>query len=221
MALTQKQIEGVVNLFVRIFMDCKDKEEQKLLCINFEDTFGKGIGDWKEKCKEQLVKCKAEEDIISQFDEISNRKQNKDTQIEYSIRLMEENDFEQVRELINKAFDLGLTYFDDNKLKGYLETGYSIVAYRDDEILGVLLAYETPELVMANIYVDTFTVAECVRGCGIGENMINYLQNIAREKEKRVYTLRLHTNKKIEAYQIYNHWGFHEMDRVVMKKYFY
>lgn len=220
MALTQKQIAGVVNLFVRALINSEDKEEQKLLCINFEDTFGKSIEDWKEKCKEKLVEYKAKEDVIDKFDEISNRKQNKVTQIEYSIRMMEEHDFGQVRELINQAFDLGLTYYDDDKLKEYSKNGYSIVAYREDEILGVLLAYETPELVMSNIYIDTFTVAECVRGCGIGESMINYVQNIAKEKEKGVYTLRLLTNKNIEAYQIYKHWGFQEMDRVVMKRYF-
>lgn len=221
MALTQKQIDGVIKLFVRTFVDCKSEEERKILCINFEDTFGNGILDWKEKCKELLVEYKTDEKIIGKFDEISNRKQTKTERLEYSIRLLEEKDFVQVRELINHAFDLGLTIYDDDRMKEFIQAGYSIVAHREDEILGVLMAYETPELVISNIYIDTFTVAESVRGCGMGEKMIEYVQGIARGKEKRVYTLRLQTNKKIDAYQIYKHWGFQEMDRVVMKQYFY
>lgn len=221
MALTQKQISGVIKLFVKTFVNSKSEEERKLLCVNFEDTFGNGILDWKEKCKEQLMEYKIDENIIKKFDEISNRKQNQTDRLEYSIRLLEEKDFVQVRELINQAFDLGLTIYDDDRMKEFIKTGYSIVAYREDEVLGVLMAYETPELLMSNIYIDTFTVAESVRGCGMGEKMIAYIQDIARCKEKIVYTLRLQTNKKLDAYQIYKHWGFQEMDRVVMKRYFY
>ena len=175
MALTQKQIDEVIKLFVRTFVDCKSEEERKLLCINFEDTFGNGILDWKDKCKEQLVEYKTDESIIRKFDEISNRKQNQTDWLEYSIRLLEEKDFIQVRELINHAFDLGLTIYDDDRMKEFIKTGYSIVAHREEEILGVLLAYETPELVMSNIYIDTFTVAGSVRGGGMGEKMIEYI----------------------------------------------
>ena len=144
MALTQNQIKGVVGLFVKSFIYAENEAERKKLYVEFEDTFGRGIKEWEETIRSQIIECAKDKKIIDDFDIIRNRKKNCNLEEICSIRLLEEGDFEQIIEIINSSFDMLLTHLDNEKLIRFSESGYSVVAYKDDEVLGVLLA----ELIM-------------------------------------------------------------------------
>lgn len=219
MALTQNQIKGVVSLFVKSFIYAENEAERKTLYVEFEDTFGRGIKEWEETIRSQIIECTKDKKIIEAFDKIRNRKKAYNLEEICSIRLLEERDFEQIIEIINSSFDMRLTHLDNKKLIRFSESGYSVVAYKDDEVLGVLLAAEILDLNFDTIYIDTFAVAECVRGIGIGRKMLSYLCEIAREKSDYVHTFRLQTDRNMEAYKIYKHWGFRENSLVQMKYY--
>lgn len=219
MALTEKQTEGIVNLFVTAFVNSTDELDRKKILIEFEDAFGKSISGWKSICREKLRQYTSDDTIISCFDKIVNRKEQTDIAEAYAVRMMEETDIKQVREIINAAFKMCLTSFDDEKLKKFVESNYSVVAYHEDEIAGVALAFEMPDYAIPTIYLDTFAVAENVRGYGIGKKMLRYIQKLGRERGLGG-KIKLQTDRKIDAYQIYKHWGFQEDELVHMHSYF-
>lgn len=219
MALTKSQTNGVINLFAKTFVNSNNAKERKKLFIDFEDVFGKEIVEWKSLCREKIREYASEPEIISCFDEFLDR--NRKLQIwndTYQVRLLKETDLEQVRQLINNAFAMVLTLYDDNKFEKFISSGYSVVACNEEEILGVALAYEIPDLNINAIYLDTFTVAENVRGYGLGRKMISHIQSLA--VSNNIYKMKLQTDRKMEAYQIYKHWGFEEIDLVCMTTYF-
>lgn len=85
------------------------------------------------------------------------------------IRLLEKGDYEQVREIMNAAFELMLTNRNYEQFEKFVNAGYSFVAYEDEEILGVILAHEQPDLSYPIVYINSFVVAEHARGRGIGK----------------------------------------------------
>lgn len=217
MALTKSQMNGVIDMFVASFVNSDNKKERKRIFIEFEDIFGKGIVDWQNICREKIEKYTSDSVVVECFDEFVCRKEKQDDNADIMIRLLTENDLEQVRELINTAFTMTLTFYDDDKFKKFIESGYSVVACNGEEILGVALAYEIPNLNVSSIYLDTFTVAEHMRNRGIGKKMLSYIRSLALTD--KVYALTLHTDRNIEAYEVYKHWGFEEDKWVYMKKY--
>ncbi len=219
MALTKKQIEGVTNLFVASFINSSNELDRKKVLIEFEDAFGKSICEWKSICREKIEQRTSDNSIIGCFDEIINRSEQTNITNEYVVRMLEEADLEQVRELINSAFGMCLTFYDDEKFKKFIESGYSVVACNDEEIVGVALAFEMPDYNIATIYLDTFAVAEHVRGCGIGKKMLKHVQKLGKSGG-RAGKIKLQTDRKIDAYYIYKHWGFQEDELVHMHSYF-
>ena len=218
MALTKKQVEGVTSLFVTNFVNSNDELDRKKVLIQFEDAFGKSICEWKSICREKIEQCTSDKRIIECYDEIINQSEQTNTADEYVVRMLEEADLEQVRELINSTFGMCLTFYDDDKFKKFIESGYSVVACNGEEIVGVALAFEMPNYNIATIYLDTFAVAEYVRGHGIGKKMLNYVHKLSDSNGAK--KIKLQTDRKIDAYHIYKHWGFQEDEVVHMHGYF-
>lgn len=219
MALTNKQIEGVLNLFVTSFSNETEETERKKLYFGFEDAFGKGIPDWQELCRKLLQGKNVNDKVLGYYDEIVNRGKNSHEDVVFSIRMFQETDLPQVRELINKNFNMALTCFDDKPFMKFIDSGYSIVAYNGDEIFGVALAYEVPDYNIETIYLDTFVVAEPMRGYGIGKSMFKHIKRLS-QSNSGAKKMKLQTDRKIEAYSIYRHWGFEDDDLVHMHCYF-
>ncbi len=213
MALTARQTEAVITLFARAFMASVDETECKKVLIEFEDDFGRSIPKWKELCRNKLH----DEKQLEVYDKLLNRT-DIDYSKEYQIRLLEEGDLPQVRELMNKAFEMLLTERDDERLKKFVESRYSVVATLGEEIGGVILAFDMPNCNLNTVYIDTFCVAENIRGLGIGKKMFKEVLKLG--KSEGYGKIKLQTDKKIEAYKIYKHLGFAEDDLTHMHMYF-
>lgn len=220
MALTAKQADAIIKLFAKTFVNSTCEKERKVTLRSFEDAFGKSIMNWQMKCREEICKSDTDEGTINCYDALLD-KTNDDLLDSYEIRLFEASDLNQVRELINVTFHMGLIEEDDDKFNAFINSGYSVVAVCGEEICGVALAYEVPELSKCTLYLDTFAVAESLRNCGIGKKMLKHIQAICREKKGRgVNKIKLQTDRNIEAYQIYKHWGFGETELTHMQLYF-
>ena len=155
--------------------------------------------------------------IIDAYINLSTRNDDKNKKVDCEIRPLEKEDFEQVREVMNAAFDLMVADHDIAKFEAFVESGYSFVAYKDEEILGAVLAHEQPDLSIPIVYINSFAVAEHARGQGIGKALFESLRKKVRENH--LLLIKLQTDPKIEAYQIYKHWGMQESELVQMKCY--
>lgn len=216
MALTEKQVQGVCNMFANTFVNAKSEETRRKILVDFEDAFSKGISDWKTICEGLIKELATDTTVIDSYNALSTRKENEQTP-DCDIRPMVKEDFEQVREIINAAFDLAVTEYNEPGFKLFVDSGCSFVACKDDEILGVVLAHVQPELTVPFVYINSFAVAKHVRGTGIGKALFARVKQHACEKH--MYMIKLQTDPKIEAYEIYKHWGMQESDLVLMKGY--
>jgi GNAT superfamily N-acetyltransferase len=217
MALTKKQAEQVMNLFVLSFMGADGEKDRRKIFVDFEDVFGKSISGWQSACTEKLAKAAVGADVAGEFERLARRHEEGARLAGLTVRAMEKTDWPAVRQMINKEFDRGLTIYDEDRLNHYLDGGYSLVACSGDEVLGALLGFRIPDMNMDAVYIDTLVVGETVRGCGIGKLLLKRISKKASDDE--IFTLRLQTNPAIEAYQIYRHLGFEEIELVQMKKY--
>ncbi len=217
MAMTDRQIDGVVKLFARSFLNETRVEERKKLYVQFQDAFGKSIGEWEPNAIEKLKQYSSSEELIDEF-KVLGSKEKEDLSSGIVIRKLSRTDFEQVRELVNGEFSLILTAYDENGLQKFLKSKYSFVACRDSEIFGVILADEMPNVTGISIYIDTFVVAGNVRGMGIGHKLYKAATHVSAE-ERGIATIILRTERNREAYQIYKHWGFCDEELIYMRSY--
>ncbi len=217
MALNSRQVEGVIKLFSKAFISAANDNERKKILIDFEDTFGENIKDWKVLCKENIEKLSQETLVIEMFDKLANRKMDANADKEYEIRKFRKDDIPAVCEILNESLDMCITSLEEHKFAKFLDTEYSFVICENGSILGVILACLIPSVSMDAVYIDNFAIAEFVRGCGVGKKLFVHL--CKKLKEEGIWLLRLQTQKTREAYEIYKHWGFEEVDMVQMKRY--
>lgn len=71
MALTNKQVRGVCNMFANAFVNAKSEEERKKILIDFEDAFSRGIVNWKTICGDRIRRLTADAAIIEAYDTLS------------------------------------------------------------------------------------------------------------------------------------------------------
>lgn len=136
MALTKSQEQAVIRLFALAFKSCDNIKEQKKMYLQFENEFGKGINDWKEKCRNALQEQSSDEEIIEAYNALSIRNNKNNLEEKYLIRPLERKDLGQVKELMNAS--LNTLIYEDEQIEKFLKKKYSFVAYAGDEILGVL-----------------------------------------------------------------------------------
>ncbi|MBD5135502.1 MAG: GNAT family N-acetyltransferase [Lachnospiraceae bacterium] len=183
------------------------------------DTFGKGIKDWHIQCKAILEQGADNQILKEHFEKLILHNEGQNSSEDYIIRKLEKTDFEEVKILIKREFPIGLLYRDDDGLENFAKKGYYFVACHNDEILGVVLGYPVPDLSSDTVYIDTFVVAENIRGSGIGKKLLMEVSKQNRTDNIRI--LRLQTEKTKEAYRIYKHLGFYESSLIHMEKYYF
>ncbi len=218
MAMTEKQIEGVISLFALYYANEMDAEKRKGAYVQFEDNFGKSIGNWTARASEKIEKHTDDKSIVEEFYKFS-KKEKEDLSVDFEIRKLCREDFEQVRELIRSEFGIPLTQYDESGLQKFLKSEHSFVVCRENEIFGVILAGEMPNVSRKCIYIDTFVVASTMRGRGIGHKLYKALIDVPMESHNAI-ELVLKTEKDRMAYQIYKHWGFTECELTYLSTYY-
>lgn len=213
MALTTMQECAVIEFFITAFIKCESKVERNKLVLRFEDEFGKSIVEWKTKAREALIDHGSNIYILKEYIELTEGNYKKSIKNSCKIRPLEEKDLDQIRELINKALNIHL--LDNEKYEKFVGIPYSLVACNGEEILGVILADSVCKVFFDEIWVDVFAVSEGVRGQGIGTKLFEQLKSIAISERKNV--INIHTERNREAYQIYKHWGFKEIEGAQME----
>ena len=195
MALTNKQVHGVCNMFANAFVNAKNEEERKKILIDFEDAFGRSIVNWKAICGEQVRKLTSVEKLVETYEMLVTRNDDKGKAPDCEVRLLTKEDFEQVREIVNAAFDMSVTKYDEPKYDVFVDEGFSLVACKDDEILGVILAHLQPDLSVPSVYINSFAVAEHARGNGIGKAL--FAQFKKQVDDKKLFLIKLQTDPNI------------------------
>ena len=213
MALSPMQVKEVIDLCANNFVQEKDCLKRKRLLQRFDDTFGRGIHNWKDILLEAITEKDPNGASKEIYSELVNSVSKNDGNFDY--RELCEADLPMVRELINRAFGFFLTDRDDDQLKKFIN-GYSFVACNKEDVLGISLAYVIPGLMSDKLYIDTLVVSEAARGQGIARHLIEVQQN--KGYKNRIYSTYLMTDRQLEAYQLYQHLGFRESKYAFMSK---
>lgn len=170
MALTKLQADAVIKLFVSSFSNESNEKNRKKIFIDFEDAFGKGIADWQSICKEEMEHYTSNKGVMEHFDMLIHRKEGQSVCCDYLIRELAESDLKAVIELINCAFSMRLTSYDNERFKKFMESGYSFVACNNNDILGVVLGYFAPNLSMDEVIWTPLRWQKQQEGMGLVRN---------------------------------------------------
>lgn len=204
------QEDAILMMFTETF--CILEERKREFYFNqFVIRFSKAIGDWKSKCRHRLRMVTDDESILNHFDRLSVVRDTLTDLDTCQVRLLRKEDYEQVCDILSYAFLINLFPFNLDRFEKYVQSGYSVVAYRGEEILGVILAYETPDIESFTVFMEIFVVRDDVRDCGIGSKMFHFLRGLVCEKSDSVNcVIKLVADRSTTAYDIYKEWGFLE-----------
>ncbi len=217
MALRRAQMEIAVSLFTKAFSTSEDKQSRKELFIQFCDAFDGSICDWKETVEQELE----DEHLRSEFQELSDSKGKTDIKKYVTIEPLTVDDLKEISYLASKELDTAPWVRADgiDSLDDFVDGGYSFVAKRENVILGFILAYKCPTYGgYYYLYIDTFVVEKDAQGYGIGKMLLSKIRE--NMFKNRILSVKLMTQREKNAYQIYRHLGFEEMeDYVHVSKY--
>ena len=102
MALTKSQEQAVIRLFALAFKSCDNIKKQKKMYLQFENEFGKGINDWKEKCRNALQEQSSDEEIIDFYQKLFTQVNKKSFVLLY---LDSENVESNIRAIMEERVD--------------------------------------------------------------------------------------------------------------------
>ena len=101
-------------------------------------------------------------------------------------------------------------YNEVGTVKDFENTGYSFVAKKNNEVVGVIMVQKIMDYGSYYIFVNNYAVKASVQGMGIGKQLLEHLISVS--KEDKVHKIMLHTEKSLKAYDIYHHMGFGDQD---------
>ena len=101
-------------------------------------------------------------------------------------------------------------YGDPGSISDFMKTGYSFVAKKDGVIVGAMLAQKIMDYGSYYIYINDFAVKASAQGRGIGRKMMDHLVELA--VKERIITIKLATQRRFKAYDVYHHLGFRDQD---------
>lgn len=213
MALTKTQENAVIHLWINTFASCDNVENRKKIYLEFAAEFGNGIADWKQKGKAVLSNMGFNDTLLTEYDKLAS--EEKDEKFICDIRMLEENDFEQVKEILKN--ELSVFIFDENTMRKFINSKYSYVACDGEQIFGVVLADSVSKIYYDEIWIEALAVANNLQGYGIGKKLFDQICKIGIEEKK--YNIKLYTERNRESYHIYKHWGMKETNGVHMEMY--
>lgn len=129
------------------------------------------------------------------------------------VRKIREEDIEDAFVVYAKAFnkDVAVYRIINTGFSDYVRTcidgGYAFAAYENEEMCGIVLAYEKPDFILGkDVYIDTLAVIPEHQKKGYGTKLLDTV--FVNAVENGIEQLSLRTLCYIDAYQIYRKYGF-------------
>lgn len=211
MALRKIQKEIAISLFVKVFSVTEDERTRKELYIQFADAYDDSIKDWREKVEQQL----GNDELKGKFRNIYNNESQINIKEFITVESLKVEDLKEISHLASKELEtMPWIRSEQDSINEFVNGGYSYVAKREDVILGFILAYKCPSYGgYYYIYIDTFVVDRDAQGYGIGRMLFEQLSKDMFHN--RIFCLKLMTKREMQAYKIYKHLGFEEIEEYV------
>lgn len=211
MALSERQTQALLKMFIKNIVHEESKEEREKLYVEFEDSF-KGIFlKWEDTIYSALVDNSVPTYIITEWQQFKNKTASRRERDDIAICDMKLEDERAIVRII--VDEIGcVPYFSEfnetGTVKEFKDTGYSFVAKKGEEIVGVMMAQKQMSYGSNYIFIENFAVVSSFQGMGVGRLLMHHLFKLAR-KEK-IHRINLNTQKKLKAYDIYHHMGFED-----------
>lgn len=129
-----------------------------------------------------------------------------------TVRKYQEEDLEKVNELLQEAFSVTKNNFTDDNYQ-------EIVVCVDNEVAGYALLTKifNPIKEIYYVHVDYVCVKEKYRGLGLGKELMNYIDKVA--KEMGVSYLELTCSRfRIAAHKLYENCNYIKRDSDIYRK---
>ncbi|SFK53473.1 Predicted N-acetyltransferase YhbS [Lachnospiraceae bacterium KH1T2] len=212
MALSNLQKNLALVSFARAFAAC-DEEKRRDYYHEFKLAFGSEIKDFDNEIHDVFIKENIPEKIVFDWQHIKDDERNNEDNFTCEILCLNPSYENEVEKLLWKELRLIPCFGrieDVGTVKDFAEEGFSFIAKKDDEVIGVILAQKVMEYGFYYIFVNAFAVKNSAQGKGVGKKLMNNLFSIA--KENHIMRIDLGTEKRFKAYDIYRKWGFKEQD---------
>lgn len=212
MALSNMQKNLALVSFARTFAAC-DEDKRRDYYHEFKLAFGSEIKDFDDEIHDVFIKENIPEKIVFDWQHIKDIEKDSEDNFICEISSLTLSDEDEVVKLLWEEISLLPRYVrteDVGTIKDFAEKGFSFVARKDDEVIGVVLAQREMDYGSYYIFVNAFAVKNSVQGKGVGKKLMNHLLCIAREN--KIIRIKLGTEKRFKAYDIYRKWGFKEQD---------
>ena len=212
MELSERKQNLLASMFVKNFISA-DGDDRKSLYAEFVDTFLADIKDAEQVVGNAFVEAGASDETIDEWQRYENERREKCKSCECEIcEIQPGEELETARLLYN---ELGVPmylegYGNRGTISDFMKTGYSFVAKMDGDIVGVILAQKIMDYGSYYMYVNCFAVKASVQGRGIGRKLIDHLWELALEE--RIFGIKLATERRFKAYDVYHHLGFKDQD---------
>ena len=211
MELSERKQKLLASMFVKNFISA-DSDDRKSLYDEFVDTFLADIKDAEQVVGDAFVEAGASDEMIDEWQRYeSDRKKYKCCECEI-CEIQPGEELETAR-LLSDELDLMMHlegYGDRGTISDFMKTGYSFVAKKDGVIVGAILAQKIMDYGSYYIYINCFAVKASEQGKGIGRKLIDHLWEKA--VEERAFRIKLATQRRFKAYDVYHHLGFKDQD---------
>ena len=130
------------------------------------------------------------------------------------VRLYEDSDLDSVNKILLESFNITKDNFDEDNI-------VEVVACRDDNVVGYLYITRVLNPIKKKHYclIDYVCVDNNYRNLGIGEKMINYSLDIAKNSGAMYVQLTCSYNR-VAAHKLYEKCGFIKRESDIFRKEF-
>ena len=191
--------------------------------MEFFDCFFGVIKQWEVVIYNAFLEEKVSSDIITQWQQLETDRKENHAGETCEICKMSMTDEKQIVKLLMNEIGCIPRYaeFDGiGTVKDYESTGYSFVAKKNKEVVGVIMAQKIMGYGSYHIFVENFAVESSLQGRGIGKQLMDCVIDVA--KKNQIHENKLYTRKNFKDYDIYHHMGFEDQDdeSVYLTKFF-
>ncbi|SFL28891.1 Ribosomal protein S18 acetylase RimI [Lachnospiraceae bacterium KH1T2] len=212
MELSERKQKIIVSMFAKNFINA-DSNGRKKIYDEFVDTFLVDIREVDQSVRDAFTEAGASGEIVDEWQRYENNRKEKYKGFECEITEIQPGEELETARLLYDELDALIhleEYGDPGTISDFMKTGYSFVAKKDGTIVGVMLAQKIMDYGSYYIYINDFAVKASAQGRGIGRKMMDHLVKLA--SKERIFTIKLATQRRFKAYDVYHHLGFRDQD---------